>query len=130
MNIGAFRKALLKIKKKDGGKVMDKIIDQLFQMEVQANKALSNVQQQKLALRETYDQKKADYRKQAQENYDQTLADIKTQTNDYRAKQLAAYQSSFTHKMEQIQQLVDHDQAAYLLDFKKQLTALGVNTNE
>ena len=91
MNIGAFRKALLKIKKKDGGKVMDKIIDQLFQMEVQANKALSNVQQQKLALRETYDQKKADYRKQAQENYDQTLADIKTQTDDYRAKQLAAY---------------------------------------
>ncbi|AEA01274.1 hypothetical protein HMPREF9243_0827 [Aerococcus sp. Group 1] len=47
---------------------MDKIIEQLHHMEVDANRHLESVQDEKLALRQNYDQKKLIIRNKLKQN--------------------------------------------------------------
>ncbi|MCY3036104.1 MULTISPECIES: hypothetical protein [Aerococcus] len=109
---------------------MDKIIEQLHHMEVDANRHLESVQEEKLALRQDYDQKKADYKKQAQDKYDEELARVQARNQDLREQRTQDLQASYNRQMEQIKQLVDHDQDSYLKDFFNQLQALGVTGDD
>lgn len=109
---------------------MDKIIDQLYQMELEADKTLDTVNEKKIDLKNKYDDKRVEYQKKAERKFDEQTMHIKESYETEKKDQLKIVENEFESSLEQIRKVLNHEQEHYVEMFMNEVKKLGVKDDE
>jgi len=109
---------------------MDKIIDHLYQIELDADKSLDTINEKKVTLKNKYDDKRTKYQKEAEKKFEEQITQIKKSYRKEEQEQLDIIENEFEIKSERIRKVFNHEQEHYVEIFMNEAKKLGVIENE
>jgi F0F1-type ATP synthase membrane subunit b/b' len=109
---------------------MDKIIDRLYQMELNAEQSLDTINEKKLTLKERYDALRTEYQKEAERKFDEQAKEIEASYEKEKNEQLQTIEDEFERNLEQIHKIFDHEQDRYVEMFMNTVKELGAVDDE
>lgn len=106
---------------------MDDIVNRLYQIENTAKDAENTVQNQKMKIKKSFDDKKRDFLQASNEAYAQKIETTKESfsSEDYETSHNLS--AKFSRKMQRIQDILDNEHGLYVDKFMEKVTKLGVD---
>ena len=113
--------------KKREGTAMDDIVNRLYQIENTAKDAENTVQDQKLKIKKSFDDKKRDFLQASNDAYAKKIETTKESfsSEDYETSHNLT--AKFSRKMQRIQDILDNEHGLYVDEFMEKVTKLGVD---
>ena len=109
---------------------MDKIIDRLYQMEVNADQSLDMINEKKISLKKRYDELRTEYEKDAEREFDKQTKLIEESYEKEKNEELKTIEDEFELKLERIHKVFDHEQEHYVEMFMNTVKELGAIDDE
>lgn len=109
---------------------MDEKIEQLYQIEIEAEQSLSTINDKKLNLKDKYNGLQKKYQEQAEQKFNEEFSTIKKQYEQEKEEQLKKIKTEFDSHSKQIHQIFEHEQEHYVERFMNTVKKLGENDNE
>lgn len=116
--------------KKREGTTMDEIVNRLYQMESNAKEAEDSVQDKKLAIKKTFDDKKRDFLQSTEADYQARIEEKKESFSQEDYETSRNLSSKFSRKMQRIQDILDNEREVYVEKFMHKVKKLGVDEIE
>lgn len=106
---------------------MDDILNRLYQIENTAKDAENTVQDQKMSIKRSFDDKKRDFLQAANDAYAKKIEATRESfsSEDYETSHNLT--AKFSRKMQRIQDILDNEHGLYVDEFMEKVTKLGVD---
>lgn len=109
---------------------MDKIIERLYQIELDADESLNTIDDKKLALKNKYDNLHEEYQEKAEEKFDHQTSLIKEEYEKEKDNQFEKIEDEFEVHSKQIHKIFNHEQEHYVERFMNSVKKLGAIDDE
>jgi hypothetical protein len=106
---------------------MDDIVNRLYQIENTAKDAENTVQDQKMNIKSSFDEKKRDFIQATDDAYAKKIAETKESFSSEDYKTSHDLSAKFSRKMQRIQDIIDNEHGLYVDEFMEKVTKLGVD---
>ncbi|MEY8371786.1 hypothetical protein AAK938_09585 [Aerococcaceae bacterium 50-4] len=106
---------------------MDDIVNRLYQIENTAKDAENTVQDKKMMIKKSFDEKKRDFFEVSNDAYAKKIEATKESfsSEDYETSHNLS--AKFSRKMQRIQDIIDNEHGLYVDAFMEKVTKLGVD---
>lgn len=109
---------------------MDKIIERLYQIELNADESLETIDDKKLVLKNKYDNLRKEYQLKAEKKFDHQTSLIKEQYENEKNDQFEKTENEFEINKKRIHKVFDHEQEHYVEIFMNSVKELGAVDDE